>query len=125
MSMHMHKVTKYFARFFSPGTFVADDWRVEVPSPNPEAIAWPTRAYCFQVVKREDIVDDGAVFTGKEERVGPTYYHPDSKVEHLAQVKLRADCHILARNMECNDWPFVVWSRWETGLSRTTQPMTL
>jgi hypothetical protein len=109
----MNKETVYYARFWSPGSFVAEDWTKPISTPDPRKVEWPDRAYAFSIHKREDVVDGDKRYKGKPEQIGPLYYHPDSKVESLAEVrKNRKATDILISNMECNGWKQMVWTRW-------------
>lgn len=113
----MRKVTKYFAVFVTPGAFFADNWHEEITeaaTKDPASIAWPDNAYAFTIDERIDVEDlDGTTYTGKVRQLGPTYYHPDSKVESYAQVlENPAATNILRTNMRSNNWAHIVWTRW-------------
>ena len=109
----MDRVTHRFARFYAPGSFVANDWTAPVKTLDPAAVKWPENAYAFTLHERVDVIDGPETFTGKAKQVGPMYYHPDSKIETLAEVKAkRPDSRTLIANMECNGWSHIVWSRW-------------
>ena len=110
----MKKITKRFVRFWTPGSFCAEDWTVYTDETDPTNIEFPDNAYCFTMHERTDVVDGDQTFTGKVRDIGKTYYHPDSKVESLAEVKLnpKAQGGCLIRNMEGNEWSHIVWSRW-------------
>ena len=103
----------YTVTFLYPGAFCADTSTVEVQSLDPSAVVWPERAYAFTLHQRQEITCDGQVFKGETTQIGPTYYHPDSKVESLDEVKLNPKAtSILISNMGCNGWTHIIWSRW-------------
>lgn len=109
----MNKETVYYARFLSPGSFVANDWTQAIDTPDPRKLAWPDNAYAFSIHKREDVVDGDIFYRGKAEQVGPLYYHPDSYVQSLDEA--RANPHaspILLDNMRINGWAQIIWTRW-------------
>lgn len=109
----MKKVTKYFVEFFSPGSFFAESWTLPVNSKNPYDVKWDKNAYMFRLSEREDVIDGDKVYQGKSIAIGGSYYHPDSRVENLEQVKRNPkSTDILIRNMEGNGWKALVWSRW-------------
>lgn len=110
----MEKKMVYWLKFYSPNVFVADTENVEVDElPAPENVAFPDDAYCFEMYKREDVIDGKSVYMGKAEQVGFTYYHPNSKVETLEQVKRNPKAtNILITNMQVNEWNKIVWTRW-------------
>jgi len=104
---------KYWIIFQSPGSFVANENHVDFEEkPEPKKVEWPKNAYSFRIFTRR-VVDEGEIFEGKAKQIGPLYYHPDSKIENLDQVKKNSQAtHILIRNMECNEWEYIIWSRW-------------
>lgn len=110
----MQSRTMCFVRFFSPGSFLADNWTVEVADLDPLKVVWPERAYAFTMHTREDILRGGEVFKGEVRQVGPMYYHPDSRSVSREEVAARNDPRdrILLRNMGINGWPSVIFSRW-------------
>ena len=109
----MERVTKRWANFYFPGMFVANETERDVASLDPHSVAWPDGAYAFALYERTELHDGPDVYTGKAQRVGPLYYHPDSKVETLAEVEAnRPGERILISNMRCNGWSAVVWSRY-------------
>lgn len=110
----MDRVTTRFVRFYAPGSFVANDWTETVDTLEPLAVKWPDRAYAFTLHERIDVMDGPETFTGKARQIGPTYYHPDSKVLTQAEVAARCDSRdsILLANMRCNKWDAVIYSRW-------------
>lgn len=109
----MKKTIRYFVEFWYPGSFVAESSTSETKIIDPHKIEWPKNAYSFVLYKREDIIDNNKTYKGELEQLGPTYYHPDSIVETLDQVKQNHPKEkILISNMECNKWDSIVWSRW-------------
>ncbi|WP_342617189.1 hypothetical protein [Rhodoferax sp. GW822-FHT02A01] len=114
----MEKVTKRWATFWAPGAFVGENWQVPVESMDPYAVVWPDNAYAFVLCEREDIVDGGKTYQGTVNSGGTEpqwYYHPDSKVETLEQVKANPSAkQTLISNMECNGWDQIIWTRWGT-----------
>lgn len=109
----MHKITNRFARFYAPGTFFAEEWNKPAETLDPEAVDFPDNAFAFTLHERIDIVDGDATYEGKTTQVGLRYYHADSKVETLDEVRRNPKAtQILISNMECNRWDRVVWTRW-------------
>lgn len=109
----MKKILKHFVTFYSPGSFCADTWTEDVCDVSPDKIKFPDRAYYFTMHKQEDVVDGATVYKGESKQVGPRYYHPDSKVETLEQVRINPKASkTLIENMEYNRWEKIVWSRW-------------
>lgn len=109
----MERVTKRWANFYFPGSFVANETERDVESLDPHSVAWPDGAYAFALYERTDLHDGPDTYTGKAKRIGPLYYHPDSKVETLEEVERNHPGErILISNMRCNRWPAVVWSRY-------------
>jgi hypothetical protein len=109
------KVTETYARFYTPGAMFADTFDVPcAPDAHPDEIRFPENAYAFDFYRREDVIDGENTYRGKERKIGKRWYHPDSYVLTLAEVKGRADPRdrILIGNMECNGWPSVIFSRW-------------
>jgi hypothetical protein len=110
----MRKRISYWIEFFAPGPFVAETWQVDCPADTkPERVVFPDSAYAFKLWKREDRVEGDKLFRGDPEQIGPTYYHPDSKVETLQMVESHPRGNeILISNMKCNKWDSVIWTRW-------------
>lgn len=113
----MKKTVEFFARFWTPGLVFGEDWTQPIETDDPRAVTWPDRAYAFTLHRQEIVTDDaGARFEGTPTQVGKTYYHPDSKVLTLADVRAHPEFSkpgsCLASNMECNRWSHVVLSRW-------------
>jgi hypothetical protein len=109
----MDKITVHYVRFYSPGSLRANDWTAEVQSADPAAVVWPENAYAFTLHERVDVLDGPERFEGKPQQIGPTYYHPDSKVMTEAQIAAKGDPRnsILLNNMRINKWPSVIYSR--------------
>jgi hypothetical protein len=111
----MNKQTVHYVTFWSPGSFVAEEWTVPVDSPDPRKVAWPDNAYAFRMFKREDVIDGDKTYQGKPERIGKIYYHPDSSVQSLDEARTNPRAtRILISNMEGNGWQQVIWTRWGT-----------
>ena len=110
----MDKVTVHYVRFYSTGSFCANDWTAEVQSADPAAVVWPENAYAFTLHERVDVLDGPKRFEGKPQQLGLMYYHPDSAVKTQAEIAAKADPRdrILLQNMKCNSWPAVIYSRW-------------
>lgn len=110
----MDRVTVRYVRFLSPGSFVANDWEAPVDSADPLAVRRPENAYAFTMHERVDVLDGSETFKGAPRQIGPTYYHPDSKIRTLAEVMAAArhDDRILISNMRGNKWDAVIYSRW-------------
>ena len=81
---------------------------------DPAAVVWPENAYAFTLHERVDVLDGPERFEGKPQQIGPTCYHPDSKVMTEAQIAAKGDPRnsILLNNMRINKWPSVIYSRW-------------
>lgn len=110
----MDRVTHRFVRFYAPGSFVANYWTEPVQTLDSAAVKWPDNAYAFSLHERVDVLDGPETFTGKEQQIGPMYYHPDSKVLTEAEIAAKGDPRdsVLLSNMRCNKWPSVIYSRW-------------
>lgn len=106
--------TKRWVTFYSPGSFFENDWTQDIfGEPDPKDISWPDNAHAFTVHEREDIIEGEERFKGETKQIGPRYYHPESRVETLAQVERNPNStDILIRNMKANKWDKVIWSRW-------------
>lgn len=108
----MIKNTKYWAEFYHVGFFFAGRSSQAVEFPNCELIKkWPDSAYCYRFYKQDEIIEGNKVFKGEVEQVGLTYYHPESQVKNLEQVKKDPNNQILASNMKSNGWKYVIFSR--------------
>lgn len=109
----MRKELKRFVRYFSPGSFYANDWTENIDARAPNSVPWPENAYAFTMHEREDVIDGQKIYKGDSKQIGPMYYHPDSKIETLDEVTRNPKASdILISNMRCNKWEHVVWSRW-------------
>jgi hypothetical protein len=109
--MIMKKITVLFVQFFYQGLMFAETSTQDVENLDPYSVVWPDHAYAFTMHRREDVIDGKSVYTGVSYQIGGTYYHHDSKVETLDEVRKRPDCKILIQNMESNGWDLVVWNR--------------
>jgi hypothetical protein len=110
----MNKITKYYVTFYMPGIICAEYWDKDIDSPDPNMVEWPKNAYAFNLYEQENIIDDnGKVFEGESKKLGPMYYHPDSKIETLSQLKKsHPNDKILINNVESNGYKNVIWTRW-------------
>lgn len=110
----MKKEIKYFASFLSPGLLVGKSFEREIKTNNPNEVEWPERAYAFTIEEREDVVDGTTRYKGEPKQLGPTYYHPDSRVETLEEVTHNPNQGAqLVNNMRCNGWSHIIWTRWD------------
>lgn len=109
----MHKKLKRFVVFWAPGLFFGEARTQDVESADPLAVEWPDDAYAFTMHEREDVVDGEKIYEGEPVQVGPMYYHPDSKIETLEEVKRNPNKGAaLVSNMENNGWDHIIWTRW-------------
>ncbi|MBC8550175.1 MAG: hypothetical protein H8D23_11070 [Candidatus Brocadiales bacterium] len=111
------KVIKHWVEFFHTGIFTADYSRKDLNgATHPLNIQFPDNAYAFKMYSREDVVEGNKTYKGEKRQQGKLYYHPDSRITTLDQVKndLPSDQvgPALISNMECNDWESVIWTRW-------------
>lgn len=87
----------------------------EVLSAEPEAlqnVVWPEAAVAFTLFARADEVIGGEVWRGLAKRINSVrYYHPDSTVLSLAEVRQRPASGYLVANMERNELSHVVYTR--------------
>lgn len=116
----MKRITRYFVRYYAPGSFVANTWDVPVKSKTVKRVQWPESAYAFQLYEQGVVVDGKDEFLGAATKAGPFYFHPHSRIEGLESVKAREPGSILCRNMENNGWDEIVWLRW----GNNPQPFT-
>ena len=113
----MRTSTEFIAVYFYAGTICANTSETVFNSLEEVTLAdWPNRAYAYKLYQQDIVTDTG---TGKVYRCdrtevdGKLYYHPDSKVETLEQVRNNPNAtEILIRNMECNGWDSIVWTRY-------------
>lgn len=112
--MEVKKVMSYWLTFWAPGTIVGESWNKKLTEfPDVKKVEWPDNAYAFTVWQREDLFVDGTRYQGDPEQIGPMYYHPKSKIETLEEVKKNPyKGFALVRNMECNHWDKIIWTRW-------------
>ncbi len=102
-----------FARFYTPGAFVADSWDVPIQSADPLSIRWPENAHSFEIIEKHTIKDkDGFELHGEKGVDGKMYYHPDSTIKTAKEILDREGESILYRNMDANGWQSVIFSRW-------------
>jgi len=73
---------------------------------------WPQSTFAFQIYKQTSFSCKIRVYTGNPVKVGPLYYHPDSRIETLEEFKKnpKADSFLISR-MEENKCKMVVWTR--------------
>ncbi len=108
----MHKTTQHWVEFLSPGFITGETREIKIDHSDASAVKWPQDAYAFRLY-RQPIIDDGVeVYRAEKRQIGPLWYHPDSKIETLDQVKKRPGESILINNMEGNNWPQIIWTRW-------------
>lgn len=113
----MRTSTEFIAVYFYAGTICADTSETVFNSLEEVTLAdWPNRAYAYKLYQQDIVTDTG---TGKVYRCdrtevdGKLHYHPDSKVETLEQVRNNPNAtETLIRNMECNGWDSIVWTRY-------------
>lgn len=112
----MKKKRSIYISFFHPGIFVADQSTIQlngIMDFDPRKIDWPESAYACRLFERFDVIDGSAVFRGEPHQIGPVYYHPDSKVETIDEVRANINSTFtLISNMQRNGWKLIVWSRW-------------
>lgn len=109
----MKKDIVHYVEFFSPGAFFGESWTVDIKDIDPKGIKWPANAYAFQIYEREDVVEGKKRYEGTPIKVGPMYYHPNSKVESLDEVRRNPKASkTLISNMKSNEWSHIIWSRW-------------
>ncbi|MEN6549998.1 MAG: hypothetical protein ABFE07_28475 [Armatimonadia bacterium] len=110
----MKKVRVSWITYLMPGLLVGENWDKDCePGIDPEDVEWPKNAYAFRIMERTDVVHDGETYKGKAEQVGPLYYHPDSRVETLEEVRQNPRAtDTLISNMRCNKWNRIIWTRW-------------
>ena len=105
----------YWVEFYYPGLLMADTDTKIVKTLDPYKVKWPERAYAFRMYQREDIMRKGKRYAGKTEQIGPEYWHPDSSIQTLEQVKANPNgTKILVDNMICNSWKALIWSRYNS-----------
>lgn len=113
----MRTSTEFIVVYFYAGTICADTSETVFNSPEEVALAdWPNRAYAYKLYQQDIVADTetGKVYRGDRTEVdGKLHYHPDSKVETLEQVRNSPNAtETLIRNMECNGWDSIVWTRY-------------
>lgn len=109
----MSEITKtYRLCFMHPGLFVGETSRVDCGESEPDltTIEWPESAYAVQVEVTHFAAVNGETYTRNE--TGKLYYHPDSKIATVDEVRARRPNETtLIANMECNKWDRVIWTR--------------
>jgi len=115
------KKTKYWVRFYTPGSFTANTRDSDIEEgTHANDIIFPDNAYAFTLRERTDIHEEGEVFKGK-----PTdsklYYHPDSQIENLGDIPDTPANNILRKNMINNNWHSVIFTRWHNWPQRYDQ----
>jgi len=82
---------------------------------------WPHHAHSFQIYGQTDVHDNKEIYRGDTKKIGFLYYHPDSRIESLEEIRQHPeDTGGLLSQMEYKDWKQIVWTRkepWETVLS--------
>ena len=110
----MNSVTRYYiVRYYDNGRILADSEVEEVGSPDPRKVVWGN-CYAFYIYQQDCIVDEhGVEFKGQPKNSSKLYYHPDSYIESLEQVKLNPMAtRILISNMSSNNWQQIIWNRY-------------
>lgn len=109
----MRKHTKHWITFYAPGLFVGKGWEKKCKKNiRPQDVEWPNNAYAFTLHKRIDVIEGTDRFKGEPSQIGPTYYHPDSRIETLDEVKRNPNAtKILISNMESLHWSHIIWLR--------------
>ena len=104
---------EYWVLFEHVDSFFADHSKqVFDKMPDLNKIKWPETAYAFTIFKREYIVYGGKRYKADLEQVGKKYYHPESRIEDLEQVKTNPFAtKILIDNMKRNGWDKIIWTR--------------
>lgn len=108
----LKKETVHFARFYVPHLVSYETFDVAGVTA-PASVQWPDKAASVTFHKRTDIIDGERICRGEEIRKGLMYFHPDSKIESLEEVKKNPNAtKILIDNMERNGCDRIIWSRW-------------
>lgn len=113
----MRTSTEFIAVYFYAGTICANTSETVFNSLEEVTLAdWPNRAYAYKLYQQDIVTDTetGKGYRGDRTEVdGKLHYHPDSKVETLEQVRNNPNAtETLIRNMECNGWDSIVWTRY-------------
>lgn len=111
----MQKKTYRYVTFYIPGIIFGKSYNKEIETLDPKEIEWPDNAYAFTLHEREDIIEGDKVYRSTPVQIGPMYYHPDSKIETLEEVKANRSnrkVDILINNMEINRYDKIIWTRW-------------
>lgn len=113
----MRTSTEFIAVYFYAGKICANTSETVFNSLEEVTLAdWPNRAYAYKLYQQDIVTDTetGKRYSGDRAEVdGKLHYHPDSKVETLEQVRNNPNAtETLIRNMECNGWDSIVWTRY-------------
>jgi hypothetical protein len=113
MIPEIERKAKRWVKFYYGGVIVAETSTKEVDTIDPCGVKWPKNAYAFTLHEQEVVIIDRVEYKGDSKQIGPMYYHPDSKVETLEEVRENPKAtETLVSNMECNRWDKIIWSRW-------------
>lgn len=100
--------TVHLARFQPEGVAPVQ----ELEDANPGRVIWPEGAISFVLLRREDEVVDGCVYPGVPSPADRLrYFHHDSRVLSLDEVRQRPASGYLAANMEANELSHVIYVR--------------
>jgi len=128
---------KHYIRFYTQGGFFGNtsdpvvlgwnvpDWqnidtnilidKLQSENKLVEDLKWPEDAFAFQIYKQISVFYKGHICTDEPVKMGPLYYHPDSRVENEEEVRKnpKADSFLINR-MGKNKWKTIVWTKWNT-----------
>jgi hypothetical protein len=84
---------------------------VSIESPDPLNLPWEQDTVCICIYVYKEIEIDGEVFFSAEpKQLGPSYYHPDSKLLSHEDARKSVDRATLLWNIEVNGWSHVIES---------------
>jgi hypothetical protein len=113
----MAEITKTYVEILYPGILFSEESVKEVNGRNPSAIVKGLESGAFGF-RFYDQVETTIILDGKPKKVASDrknesgMYYPGGRLFTLDEVKsMGKDFHILASNMEGNNWPIVVRSR--------------